>query len=151
MKAVIVPAVTPTEEQEQVAFASWLDWTRVVWCHVPNGGDRHAAVAGKLRAAGTKAGVPDCLIFDRPACDCALGGSGVLVRHEPSCHHLARGVAVELKRRAAKGRAKGVLSSHQAMWHQLLAERGWLVFVCYGADEAIAAMTSLGIGKRGKP
>ena len=42
----------PKELREQLALAGHLDGAGLVWCHVPNGGARHPAVAGKLKAAG---------------------------------------------------------------------------------------------------
>ena len=47
-------ALLPTEEAEQRALALWLDWHKILWCHVPNGGERSKAVAGKLKAAGAR-------------------------------------------------------------------------------------------------
>jgi hypothetical protein len=58
-----------TEEQIQVQVAQYLDaklpkgW---IWYHPPNGGHRLKAAAGKLKAAGVKAGVPDCVVL-RPS------------------------------------------------------------------------------------
>lgn len=129
----------PTEEQEQRALATWLDLMRVTWCHVPNGGHRHAAVAGKLRAAGVKAGVPDVLIFDRLECQDG---------DRPDAALVDRGVALELKRSKAKGVATGRVSEEQSRWHAALLVRGWIVLVAYGANDAIAQLTALGIGRK---
>lgn len=38
---------------------------RVMWWHTPNGEKRSKAAAGKLKAMGVKAGVPDFLLYDR--------------------------------------------------------------------------------------
>ena len=67
----------PSEEHEQRALALWLDWHKILWCHVPNGGERSKAVAGKLKAAGVKAGVPDVLVFETPPC-----GPDVLAKYD---------------------------------------------------------------------
>lgn len=143
----------PSEEAEQRALAQWLDLHRILWCHVPNGGQRSKAVAGKLKAAGVKAGVPDCLVFDRPA-RCA--GDGPMCAHPPMwdvdqgegkhCSYTLKkhGVAIELKR--ARGAPSNV-SEHQRAWVDALAKRGWLVVICYGASEAIALLESLGFGR----
>ena len=78
---------------------------------VPNGGDRHPAVAAKLRAEGVKRGVPDlCLPVARGA------------------HH---GLYVELKR--VKGSAT---SPEQKRWMADLREQGYRVVLCKGADAA---------------
>lgn len=56
----------PTEHEEQVAFVKWfrLQFPRVMIFAIPNGGDRHAAVAAKMRAEGVTPGVPDLFIPD---------------------------------------------------------------------------------------
>lgn len=56
----------PTEHQEQVNFVRWfrLQFPRVLIFAIPNGGDRHAAVAAKMRAEGVMPGVPDLFIPD---------------------------------------------------------------------------------------
>lgn len=57
-----------TEHQEQVAFFRWLDVHAGRYRElsrafaIPNGGARHKAVAGKLKAEGVKAGVPDVFL-----------------------------------------------------------------------------------------
>lgn len=81
---------------------------------IPNGGDRHPAVAGKLKAEGVKAGVPDyCL----PA-----------ARGE---HH---GLYIELK--TETGRA----SREQADWVQALRAEGYRAEVCRGWDQALQVL-----------
>lgn len=56
----------PTEHEEQVNFVRWfrLQFPRVLIFAIPNGGDRHAAVAAKMRAEGVTPGVPDLFIPD---------------------------------------------------------------------------------------
>lgn len=56
----------PTEHEEQVNFVKWfrLQFPRVMIFAIPNGGDRHAAVAAKMRAEGVTPGVPDLFIPD---------------------------------------------------------------------------------------
>jgi len=112
----------PTEEQDQSALAKLLDMKNLCWFHPPNGGLRHVIVAEKLKAQGVKSGVPDVLIFDRPP---AFPG--------------AIGVAIELKR--SKG---GTVSKEQKIWHEKLIKRGWIVRVCRGIDEALAAVKDVG-------
>lgn len=78
---------------------------------VPNGGDRHPAVAGKLKAEGVRKGYPDLqLLMPR-------GG-----------YH---GLIIELKR--VKG---GRVESEQADWLEWLARQGYMAVVCKGADQA---------------
>lgn len=109
------------EHAEQVVVARALDFAKILYCAVPNGGHRHPTVAKKLVDEGVKSGVPDLLIFDAPP------------RSE------ARGVAVEMKR-AGGGR----VTNEQAKWHEALRAQGWIVIVAHGAAEALTALNRLG-------
>lgn len=57
------------ESQIQTAFFNWVriqekhDWRFRLIFAVPNGGQRHPAVAAKLKREGVRAGVPDVLIL----------------------------------------------------------------------------------------
>lgn len=110
-----------SESQLQRAVARVLDASGLLWCHVPNGGQRHPAVAKKLKAEGVKAGVPDVLVFeecrggymDRTFCD---------------------GLALELK----VGRNKPTAA--QVEWHERLRKSGWRVEVCYTLDEVFGIL-----------
>lgn len=117
----------------------WLDLSRATWCHVPNGaGKLGRATAGRARAKGLKAGVPDILIFDRPkTCPHSLAHHGCCVE--------SRGIAVELKR---KGGYPSDVTPEQQAWLGALTVRGWITHVAFGADDAIAWLRSLGIGVR---
>lgn len=121
----------PTEEQEQRKLAQWLDLHKVLWAHVPNGGHRNKIVAAKLKGQGTKRGVPDVLIFDTPP---KLEARGV---------NVFPGVAIELKKE--KG---GTVSPEQKQWLEALQNRGWMVHVARGADDAIRYLEELGFGTR---
>lgn len=107
------------EHAEQVAFFERvaLDWRTkdLLMTAVPNGGQRHKAVAGKLRAEGVKRGVPDILCF----------AHGVDSMGQP-CH----GLAIEMK--AGKNKP----TEEQKAWLLALAEEGWAPYVCYSAGEA---------------
>lgn len=103
-----------TEAQEQRDLVRYLDLLGVLYTHPPNGGNRSAVAGARLKGEGTKAGVPDILIFDRPP---AAPG--------------ARGVAIEMKRRRG-----GVVTKAQQRWLDELRERGWLARVCRGFDDA---------------
>lgn len=111
-------ALIPSEHDEQVAVFSWAAHAQARYVElamlyaIPNGGHRHKAVAGKLKAEGVKSGVPDiCLPVAR-------GG-----------YH---GLYIEIKR--VKG---GKTSSEQKWWHNMLQRAGYHVVVCKGADDAI--------------
>lgn len=118
----------PTEEQEQVTLAQWLDLHGICWFHTPNGGHRNVVVAKKLKDQGVKPGVPDVIVVDRP----------------PKSRDNV-GVAIELKRE--KG---GSVSPDQRQWLDSLRERGWIVAVCRGAGEAINLLEELGYGRKHK-
>lgn len=81
---------------------------------IPNGGDRHPAVAGKLKAEGVKAGVPDIFL------PVPRGGWS--------------GLFIELKTRG--GRA----TQTQREWLDALHLQGYLSVICKGADEAWSVM-----------
>lgn len=112
----------PSEEDEQVELATWLDVRGHVWCHVPNGELRHPRTAARLKAMGVKAGVPDILVFT-----------------VPPAYPKARGVALELKRRNVRRPTPA-----QAAWLAELGTLGWCVRVCSGAAEAISFLLELG-------
>ena len=107
----------PTEEQEQATVIEWKvlmekQFPELHWLHhVPNGGERHPAVAAKMKAQGVVPGVPD---LDLPV---------------PRCGY--HGLRIEMKRR--KG---GRLSEDQKEWIDGLNANGYLAVVCNGSDEA---------------
>jgi hypothetical protein len=121
----------PSEDQEQRTIAQWLDLHKILWCHVPNGGNRNIVTARKLKGQGVKAGVPDVLIFDVT--------DYVTTRVDDHCP----GVAIELKRQK-----KGQTSKEQVQWLADLAARGWITKVCNGAGEVITFLESLGYGRK---
>jgi len=56
----------PTEEEIHRSVIAWLERRgadRVFFFHVPNGEIRHRGAAGKLKAMGTRAGVPDLVLI----------------------------------------------------------------------------------------
>lgn len=111
---------TPTEHAEQCQFVLMAEMILppnlrpLLWA-IPNGGDRHPAVAQKLKAEGVKRGVPD-LFFSYPC-----GGKS--------------GLFIEMKKRSG-----GVVSGHQKQYIEWLRNVGYRVEVCKGCDEAIAVL-----------
>jgi len=88
--------------------------------HVPNGGSRHIAEATKLKAMGTRQGVPD-LLLPVPR----LGG------HDAACERIEyNGLALELKS------PSGRLRPAQAWWLKRLEEQGWAIAVAWRFSEA---------------
>lgn len=114
----------PTEYQEQVTLAKYLDYKLPPnkWFHVPNGGNRNAVTGAKMKAQGTKKGVLDVWIIKSPP-------------NKPE----KKGLVIELKRQ--KG---GSLSAEQKKWIQSLIHEGYEACVCCGAGEAIKLIEELG-------
>lgn len=117
-----VPSFVPSEHEEQKALMVWATAQigrgrreLAALFAIPNGGDRHPAVAGKLKAEGVSPGVPDLLL---PV---------------PTKRH--HGLFIEMKRTT-----KGRLSDAQKVWHTRLLSYGYAVVVCKGAAEAIACI-----------
>lgn len=106
-----------TESQEQQLLFEWAALSAGRWpelalmYHIPNGGSRSKSEAGRFRAEGVKAGVPDICL---PA---ARGG-----------YH---GLYIELKR--VKG---GRVSPAQQGWIAALRDQGYCACVCKGWDDA---------------
>lgn len=90
--------------------------------HVPNGGARGKAEAGRLKRQGVKAGVPDLML------PVARGG-----------YH---GLFIELKAE------KGSLTAEQKEWLQMLQEQGYAAKCCKGLDEAMRTLTNYMQGKK---
>lgn len=104
--------VEPYESEEQEALFQWAEamsgkypCLRLMY-HVPNGGHRSAAVAGKLKAEGVKAGVPDICL--------------------PSARGGYHGLYIELK--AGKNKA----TKEQEEWLSALNAEGYKAVVCRG-------------------
>ena len=107
----------PTESVEQQCLFRWAQYQSgrypelALLYHVPNGGSRRKAEAGRFRAEGVKAGVPDlCLPVPR-------GG-----------YH---GLYIEMKR--LKG---SKTSEDQKAWLSRLKEQGYCVALCKGWEAA---------------
>lgn len=112
----------PTEHEEAKALVEAVEINakrhpklRLLFA-VPNGGDRHKATAGKLRAEGVRAGVPDYIL------PVAAGG-----------YH---GLAIELKRQQG-----GRTSGEQEQWIEALRQEGWRAEVCKGWQQALAVLS----------
>jgi len=104
------------EHQDQKALIQWVAYNLNKYPElsllfaIPNGGQRHRAVAAKLKAEGVRAGVPDlCLPVAR------MGYNSLYI---------------EMKVKPNKPTKK------QLEWHTALREQGHKVEVCYGWQEA---------------
>lgn len=132
-----------TESQLQRAVARVLDASGLLWCHVPNGGQRHPAVAKKLKAEGVKPGCPDVLVFEPyivhvkvPMMKARAFTLEQLVNgdKEVTESRVCCGLALELK----AGRNKPTAA--QVEWHERLRKNGWRVEVCYTLDEVLGIL-----------
>lgn len=115
------------ESSEQISLFEWCEYSRgrypqlALLFHVPNGGYRSATTAGRMKAEGVKAGVPDlCLPV-------AKGG-----------YH---GLFVEMKAGQNKPTAL------QEKWLSDLDREGFFTAVCYGWEEAAGVLASYLDGK----
>lgn len=99
-----------SEHKHQVAFFRWfrMQYPDVIAYAIPNGGQRHPAVAKKLRDEGVLAGVPDVFIAD--------GKPGLYIE--------------------MKNPDKGKLSKTQQEVIDKLIKVGYVVMVCFGWEEA---------------
>ncbi|MCY1278189.1 VRR-NUC domain protein [compost metagenome] len=110
----------PTEDEDQIALIQWFDrWApaelRGRLAAVPNGGHRNKATAGKLKASGVRAGVPDLQLL--------------------TPRHGFAGLIIEMKR--VKG---GQLSQEQADWLAWLNAQGFCAVICKGFEAAQATI-----------
>jgi hypothetical protein len=87
------------------------------YCHVPNGGQRTKAEAGVFKALGTRAGVPDLLVF------------------------LPGGVLLQVELKAGRGK----LSPAQRAWHETMKSLGFRVTVCWSVEDLEADLWRLGV------
>ena len=106
----------PSEDTIQAQVIRWAGLQAGVYpelsrlFHVPNGGQRHAAVAAKLKGQGVKPGVPDlCLPVPRFGCP---------------------GLWIEMKT------SDGRVSTSQKDWIAYLKGAGYRVEVCRSFDQA---------------
>jgi hypothetical protein len=117
---VLSPGAAAPEHEHQVALVAWARIAQLsrpelgLLFAIPNGGGRDKRTAGRLKAEGVRAGVPDlCLAVARGAW---------------------HGLFVEMKS------ATGTLSAEQLWWAEQLAGQGYAVITCRGFDEAKAAI-----------
>lgn len=126
------------EDAAQMAVIRWADapdtrerFPSLQWLfHPANGGARHPAVAAKMKAMGVRRGVPDLLL--------------------PVSRGTFSGLAIELK--VWQGSATAPIPEHperyrmqprpeQVDWMAHLEDEGWMVRVCWGAQDAIDTIT----------
>lgn len=107
----------PTEEEEQIALMEWValmsgrypDLKLLI--HIPNGGARSKAEAGRFKAMGVKSGVSDLFL--------------------PVARGKFHGLWIELKRKGGKP------SKNQEKWISDMRTQRYAAEVAYGAGEAM--------------
>lgn len=116
------PDPRPEEHNEQVVFVQYLErvYPAVRFFAVPNAGQRHPAVAAKMKAEGMSPGVPDMVI--------------------PTARGGYFGLYIEMKKQQRKGWPKPTTRGNQQDWILYLYSEGYKAVVCYGAGEAITAI-----------
>ena len=108
----------PTEDEEQMAVIDWAERMTPIYPalkllhHIPNGGKRSKAEAGRFRAMGVKSGVPDLFL--------------------PVPRGKFHGLWIEMKRTK-----DGKVSENQKWWLKALNSLGYSAQVAYGAEQAI--------------
>lgn len=124
-----------TEHQEQSLVARWASLNdrrfpelRLLFA-VPNGGDRHRAVAALLKAEGVKKGVPDLHL---PVPRCGYASLFIEMKRRAPRQTKTKGLQFDLTRPTAE----------QLEWHARLRAEGNAVVVCWTAEEAQAVLES---------
>lgn len=134
----------PTEDTEQMCLFRWADAQSgkypelSLMYHIPNGGKRGKAEAGRFRALGVKSGVPDIFLprgfhaldFVGPR-QFNIDGTQYAVTET-----IYNGLYIELKR--LRG---GTVSATQKQWIARLRDAGYAVEVCKGWEAAAAVIT----------
>jgi hypothetical protein len=123
-------ALTPTEHEEQVALFQWAEASGIEALEMlhatPMGGYRPPHIGAMLKAEGARKGYPDIsLDIPMPRPDATTAQGDALLWH---------GLRIELK----VGRNKP--TPEQEWWVDRLRHYGYKAVVCYGAQEAIAAI-----------
>lgn len=94
-------------------------WPQLDLMHaIPNGGKRDAITAGKLKAEGVKAGIPDIFL--------------------PVARSGYHGLYIELKKPKAEGQRQGVVAAVQTGRIADLRAQGYAVSVCFGWEAAVS-------------
>lgn len=111
-----------SEDAHQKALFMWAQlnlqkYPQLKWMHhIPNGGSRHIAEAGKLKAMGVKRGVSDiCLPVSKIGQQYPIQVCGLYI---------------ELKKIGGK------LSGEQHEFGQFVIDQGYIYCVCYGWEDA---------------
>lgn len=119
----------PTEGEEQARLFSWCKMHEWEWpelallFHIPNGGSRKKAEAGRFKAEGVRAGVPDLML--------------------PVARGDKHGLFIEMKRLDG-----GRVRPEQKAWMEKLQAQGYEAVVCRGWEGASEALVKYLEGER---
>lgn len=117
-------AKSATEHSIQVAFFAWMALEKhpdMKWVHaVPNGGERNAVVAGRMKAEGARTGIWDVFV--------------------PVRRGDTRGMYIEFKRPEHRARKNGGLSDAQLAFGAYAHSQGYRMKVAYTWREAAIAL-----------
>lgn len=97
---------------------------------IPNGGARHKAVAGKMKAEGVKSGIWDLFL---PVPQLVAVGT---LRMETKYH----GLFIEIKEPNRRKHKDGGLSDEQIKFGNAMHANGYATVVCYTWEEAFAEL-----------
>ena len=106
-----------TEHAHQAALFCWAnqkafnEWPELKWMYaIPNGGERGAATAARLKAEGVKSGVSDVCL--------------------PVAKRGYHGLYIEMKKPASEGKAAGKESKEQKEFGEFLTNNGYIYRCC---------------------
>jgi hypothetical protein len=112
-----------TEHAHQAALFCWAyakaydQWPELKWMYaIPNGGERQAAQAARLKAEGVKSGVSDVCL--------------------PVAKRGYHGMYMEMKKPGSDGKAAGKESPQQKEFAQFITDGGYLYRCCYDWETA---------------
>lgn len=116
-------AKSGTEHAHQAALFCWAYkktatvWPELKWLYaIPNGGERGAATAARLKAEGVKSGVSDVCL--------------------PLARRDYHGLYIEMKKPASEGKAAGKESPAQIEFGAFLRVGGYYYCCCHDWEEA---------------
>lgn len=105
-----------SEHDEQKALFDWLRLNKIPAFSIPNASHLPPRTMGYLKAEGLEPGVPDLFL---PS-----------ISQKPE----DAGIFIEMKSKT------GRLTDEQVRWHQILHKKGYAVYICRSADDAIAVV-----------
>lgn len=140
VNAYIREHVEPTDPRSRVA-------EQLKWLHaIPNGGDRHGATAGKMKAEGAKAGVWD-MFLPVPIASCVQPGyceqtSPEDVANKWRCKDCDKqhGLYIEIKVPERRNHENGGLTDEQVKFGNAMNAAGYALAVCYSWEEVFDAI-----------